>query len=190
MNKIQTINEIIHDRKSVFPINYIKKEITREIIEQILKNADRAPTHKFTEPWRFKVFKGSKKEELGIFLASKYQQITPPNGFLQQKFDKFKSNAILADTIVSIGMRRDPSSQIPEWEEVAAVAMAVQNMYLTCTAYKIGAFWSSPIVIKYMQEFCPMELGEKCLGFFYMGYYDKELPTTKRSPIEEKVDWL
>ena len=190
MNKIQLTNELIQSRKSVFPINYIDKEIPKDIIEQILKNADRAPTHKSTEPWRFNVFKEEKKRELGIFLASKYKQVTPSEEFKEQKFESLRTNAYKANTIISIGMQRDPDATIPEWEEVAAVAMAVQNMHLTCTAYDIGAYWSSPKVIKYMIEFFPMNIGETCLGFFYMGYYNKELPVSKRSPLKNKVEWM
>lgn len=190
MKDYEIINTIIHSRKSVFPVNYIKKKIPKEIIEQILKNADRAPTHKFTEPWRFKVLRGEKKRQLGEFLAKKYKQISSVENFNSQKFDKIIINTQSADVIISIGMLRDPDESVPEWEEIAAVSMAVQNMHLSCTAYNIGAYWSSPKMINYMEEFCPMELGEKCLGFFYMGYFEKDLPISKRRPLDIKVDWL
>jgi len=87
-------------------------------------------------------------------------------------------------------MQRDPLESIPEWEEIAATAMAVQNMWLCCTEQGIGCYWSSPGLIQYMDEFLPMEEGEKCLGFFYMGYYEGELPERTRKPISEKVVWL
>jgi hypothetical protein len=34
-----------------------------------------------------------------------------------------------------------------------------------------------------------MNEGEKCLGFFYMGYYDGEVPEVNRTPITDKVIW-
>ena len=43
-------------------------------------------------------------------------------------------------------MQRDPGERIPEWEELASVACAVQNMWLSATSYGIGAYWSSPKV--------------------------------------------
>jgi nitroreductase len=87
-------------------------------------------------------------------------------------------------------MQRDPNERIPDWEEVAATAMAVQNMWLACTEMEIGAYWSSPGIIKYMDEFFDMKDGERCLGFFYMGNFDGELPEGVRQPIAEKVAWL
>ena len=87
-------------------------------------------------------------------------------------------------------MQRDPKESLPVWEEVAATAMAVQNMWLCCTELGIGSYWSSPGVIKYMGDFLPLAEGEECLGFFYMGYYDGALPDVSRKPIADKVAWL
>ncbi len=87
-------------------------------------------------------------------------------------------------------MQRDPKESLPEWEEVAAVAMAVQNMWLTASQHGIGAYWSSPGLIKYMDEFFSLKKGEKCLGFFYMGNYDESNLKGERTPIETKVEWF
>src|SRR5699024_2898100 len=93
--------------------------------------------------------------------------------------------------VIAICMQRDPKESLPEWEEIAAVAMAVQNMWLTCTELGIGCYWSSPAAIRFMDDFFDMEKGEKCFGFLYMGYFDGELPEGKRnSPIGEKTEWL
>jgi hypothetical protein len=41
-----------------------------------------------------------------------------------------------------------------------------------------------------MGEFFDLEMGEVCLGFFYMGYYDEELEDGIREPVEDKVVWF
>ena len=41
-------------------------------------------------------------------------------------------------------MNRDKQNRLPEWEEIAAVSMAVQNMWLTCYANNIGCYLSTP----------------------------------------------
>ncbi len=89
-------------------------------------------------------------------------------------------------------MQRDPELSVPEWEEVAAVACAVQNMWLACTSLKIGAYWSSPSTIDspVFKEFVKLHSGERCLGLFYMGYYDEAPQQGKRTPIASKVEWL
>ncbi|MGY8931922.1 MAG: nitroreductase family protein [Flavobacteriales bacterium] len=39
-----------------------------------------------------------------------------------------------------ICMSRDENEVIPEWEELAATSMSVQNMWLTCTSYDLGCY--------------------------------------------------
>ena len=88
-------------------------------------------------------------------------------------------------------MQRDPNNSIPEWEEIASTSMAVQNMWLTCTANNIGCYWSSPKSIEKIGDLINLKDGERCLGFLYLGYYDNnEKVLSKRDSIEKKVDWI
>jgi len=181
------IFDLIKKRRSVFPAQYIDKPIAKADIEKILDAANWAPTHKKTEPWRFKVLQGESQEKLGLFLSLKYMETeAKPKEF---KVKKLIDNPKRAGAIIAICMQRDPLESLPEWEEVAATAMAVQNMWLCCTEMGIGCYWSSPGLIKYMDEFFEMNAGEKCLGFFYMGHYEGEIPEMTRRPIEDKVVW-
>jgi hypothetical protein len=41
-----------------------------------------------------------------------------------------------------------------------------------------------------MDEFFDLNQGEKCLGFFYLGYSDEETPQGARKPIAAKVEWI
>lgn len=182
------IFDLIKKRRSIFPAQYIEKSIAKADIEKILEAANWAPNHKKTEPWRFKVLQGEKKAELGQFLSDTYIDVTPKPKQIKAK--KLIENPKKAAAIIAICMQRDPMESIPEWEEIAATAMAVQNMWLCCTELGVGCYWSSPGLIKYMDEFLPMKDGEKCLGFFYMGYYDGEITEQIRKPISDKVVWL
>lgn len=181
------IFDLIEKRRSVFPVQYNNRPIARETIEKILGAANWAPTHKKTEPWRFKVLLGESKEKLGLFLSYKYMDVEKKPK--QMKVKKLMDNPKRAGAVIAICMQRDPRESLPEWEEVAATAMAVQNMWLCCTEMGIGCYWSSPGLIRYMDEFFELKVGERCLGFFYMGYYDEAIPPSGRLPIEDKVVW-
>ncbi|UII77125.1 nitroreductase [Flagellimonas sp. HMM57] len=182
------IFDIIKKRRSVFPAQYNDKPIERKTIEQLLEAANWAPTHKKTEPWRFKVVMGKKKVALGKFLSDKYQEIdSKPK---QIKIRKLQENPARSGAVIAICMQRDPNKSLPEWEELAATAMAVQNMWLCCTEMGLGCYWSSPGLITHMDEFFDLNDGEKCFGFLYMGYYDDAIPPSNRTSIEDKVEWL
>jgi len=183
------IEAVICNRRSVFPDQYNDRPISREILERLLEAANWAPTHKRTEPWRFKVIHGAEsRENLGAFLRDKYLATdAKPQQF---KAKKLYNNPVKSAAVIAICMQRDPQESLPEWEEIAAVAMAVQNMWLTCTGLGIGAYWSSPGLIRHMGEFFELQPGERCLGFFYMGYYDETPAEGTRRPISEKTTWL
>lgn len=182
------IFDIIKRRRSIFPAQYNDRPIAKSDIERILEAANCAPTHKRTEPWRFKVLQGESKNRLGLFLAEKYRSNDPnPKDF---KYRKILENPKRSGAVIVICMQRDPQGSLPEWEELASTAMAVQNMWLCCTEMGIGCYWSSPGLIKYMDGFLDLKDGEKCLGFFYMGHYDEEIPEVPRRPVIEKVTWL
>jgi nitroreductase len=76
-------------------------------------------------------------------------------------------------------------------EEIEAVACAVQNMHLTCTAYGLGGFWSTPKAVYAPEMNQLLEIGEndKCLGLFYIGYPAIEWPKAHRKPIEYVTTW-
>ena len=58
MDNKATIEEFIRHRRSIFPSSYTDERVDDAIIEAMIESAQWAPTHKLTEPWRFRVFKG------------------------------------------------------------------------------------------------------------------------------------
>ncbi len=181
---------LIRKRRAVYPKMYNDRPIPEAIIREVLENANWAPTHKLTEPWRFQVFRGAALQRLGEFLAGRYREKTSAEQFSEMAYQKMLNNPQRAGAVVAICMQRDPEGRVPEWEEIAAVACAVQNMWLTCTAYGIGSYWSTPSAILSADEWLGLRSGERCLGLFYMGYFDPvELPA-KRTPVENKTIWI
>lgn len=183
------ILDLIKTRRAVYPEQYNGESITNAEIIKILESANWAPTHKHTEPWRFKVFHGSPQKVLGKFLAKTYKETTEK--FSERTYNKLLQNPLKAGCVIAICMQRDPKESLPEWEEIAATAMAVQNMWLTASSLEIGSYWSSPSVKDFLHKLVAMEEGERCLGFFYMGKYDNELPEgTRKTSIEAKTVWV
>jgi nitroreductase len=182
------IQELIRARRSVMPDQYIDRQISVDCIKQILEAANWAPTHKKTEPWRFKIISGDVRERFGKFLAEKYREDV--DKFSEFKYNKLRDNPKKASVIIAICMQRNQQDIVPEWEEIAAVAMAVQNMWLVATSLNIGAYWSSPALIHRIDAFLKLSEGEKCLGFFYMGYYETKSPDRIPGAIADKIEWL
>jgi len=183
------IFELIQQRRTVSPNQYSKQPITEEELQKILESANWAPTHKNTEPWRFKVMQGESRLKLADYLIEKNAELDDkPSSFKNKKISSKFENS---HTVIAICIQKSPKGMPPEWEEISAVAMAVQNMWLACTALEIGAYWSSPSLINHLDEFFNFNEGESCLGFFYMGKLDGELPKgNRKSPFDAKVEYL
>ena len=186
------INEIIKSRRSTKPRYFNGKKVDNSIIWQILENANWAPTHGLTQPWRFKVFTEAGLEKLANFQANLYKQLTPEENFKPEKFERMKTNVLKSSHVIVICMQRQKSAKIPRIEEIEAVACSVQNMTLTAQAYGVCSFWGSGGVTytPELKEFLHLSEQDLCLGYLYLGYSDNPATHSRRSPIQEKVEWF
>ena len=189
----EDLNQLIANRRSVFPKMYSGDPVPSSIIEQMLENANWAPTHKFTEPWRFKVFTGSSITEFARWQSELCRQRSTAKGdYDESKFQKLLNKPQLASHIIAISMVRDPEQRIPEMEEVAAVSCAVQNMYLTATAYGVGCYWSTggPTFWEEAKPYFNLNAQDRLMGFLFVGMPQPELKLKgHRKPWQDKVSW-
>lgn len=167
MEKTTVLKDIIENRRSIFPKSYSTEEIEEEVLAEILNSANFAPNHKRTKPWRLKVFRAEEKDQLGAKLAEIYRQTTNSQTFLEKKYLDISEKISKSNVIVTICVNF--SGLLPEWEEIAATAMAVQNMYLTSSVNEVGCYWSTPGMINHLNEFLGLEENQKCIGLFYLG---------------------
>jgi len=191
---VEEVNRLIENRRSIYPTMFSGQPVPDEVIERMLENANWAPTHALTEPWRFVVFKGQGLQKLATFQSELYKEVTTKlETFKEDKFNKLATKPMQCSHIIAICMKRDPKGKVPEVEEVEAVAAAVQNMYLTATAYGVGCYWGSGGVT-YMDEAKPffgLEETDKLLGFLYCGMpKEGKWPKGRRKPVAEKVTWV
>jgi nitroreductase len=192
MNRAEYFNHLARSRRSVFPDQFQEgKKVDDNIIKEILINATWAPNHGQAEPWQFMVFTGEGLKKLAGFQSELYKQEAGDN-FKEATYIKLQERPLKASHIISIGMKRTTVKNIPEVEDIAAVACAVQNMYLSLTAYGLGGYWTTGGVT-YNEKAKPFfGLGEndRLMGFFYIGHIAVPSPSAKRSPLDQKVIWI
>ena len=193
INNADILNSIIKKRRSIYPYQYEKgKAIPNEIIWQILENASRAPNHKQTEPWKFTVFSGEGLKQFGQLQADIYKQYSGTS-FSEGRRLKLINYPLMSSHVISIGMKRNEEKKLPEIEEIEAMACAVQNMFLSVTAYELGCYWTTAGITYFEEAKQHFGLGQddKLLGFFYIGYVAKPITAiSKRQPVKEKVNWV
>lgn len=192
----EEVTKIIRGRRSQFPAQFKENDpVADSIIEEILENANWAPTHKLTQPWRFIVYTGAGLKTFGDYQAEMYKMRAEKNGtpFLEGTYQKFKDTPSKASHVIALLMKRTEGSGIPVMEEISAVAMAVQNMYLTACAHDLACYWGTggPTFWAEAREDFGLEGEDMLMGFFYIAKAaSNTLPEGKRTPIGEKVSWV
>ena len=179
------LSKSIKKRRSIYPKQFTGAKISKIYILELLENANTAPTHKMTQPWFFKVFSGKSKLDLVKELV-KIQKINS-----DEVKEKLKNKFALTSHVICICMRKSENKIIPEWEEVAATAMAVQNLWLSCVnSQNIGGYWSTPKGHEKLNKFLNLKTNERNLGLFYLGIYNQtKTPKKTRKNIINDIFW-
>jgi nitroreductase len=189
----EIIDKVIEGRRSLYQQQYSGERVNDAIVRRILSNANWAPTHKLTEPWRFVVFTGDGLKKLASFQAELYKKVTTADAtFKEDRYQNLLTKPMLSSHIIAVGMKRDEKKSVPEVEEIGAVFCAIENMYLTATAYGVGCYLSTGGITYFEEakEFFGLGREDRLIGFFNLGMPRIDWPLGKRKPIEDKVVWV
>ncbi|MFW0717706.1 nitroreductase [Pedobacter sp. N23S346] len=190
----EVVTHYIRKRQSIYADQYHKGIIPEAELLEIITNATWAPTHKMTEPWRFVVLTDSQLVKYGTYMCSYYRNLYEDIPDAEKKLAKYnylKDYPLKAACIIAIIFVKSTRVNIPEWEELAAVSCAVQNMAISATSFKIASYWATGgSAIDYVKTLGLAE-NEQSLGLFFMGYTsDSTVPVQKkRTAIDQKVTW-
>lgn len=185
------VNTVIRRRQSIYPYQYEPGEkVDDEIIDQILNNANHAPNHKRTEPWRFTVFTGEGLRRFADLQVSLVKKHNPDAGELKLK--KLAEYPLLASHVIAIGMKRH-EHKVPEVEEILAIGCAIQNIFLSVTAYGLVGYLSTGGItyIGEAKSYFGLSDEDTLIGFFYIGK-KADLPAIEkgRGDVQDKTKWI
>lgn len=201
----------IRARRSVFPRDYVPTSISKEAVASLLEAAMWAPFHGPRAPWRFVVLGRPAMVDMQRLTLSFYDRNWQQTGWAggtrgsETEFQKWRSmteEEIIGrwgpvSYMIAIIMRRQAhhEKRMPEWEEAAATACAVQNMHIQATAFPgLACYWSSWHVAardsSEMQAFLGMESEDKCLGFFMVAACRPDLRDRRQPHLKDQaVEW-
>ena len=192
----EIVSQLIKQRQSLFTAQMLEGAIIPDKdIWELLKLANYAPSHKRTEPWRFKVYSKSGLPSLYKKLAEIYWEDTSSENFNEQKLEKITSKPKWLSHAIVICMKRNESEIVPAFEEEYAVACSVQNMLLALNCLNIIGYWSTPKMCftDSFKDFLGLGEADKCMGILQLGVkkFDlPEIPKPQNSDIRKKVQWI
>lgn len=187
--EFNTLATIIQNRRTIKPFMMNGHKIPNGHVAAILELADWAPTHGYTEPWRFVVYENP--ADFCQAHAGLYKANTAAEEFNDGVYNNLAHQGDKASHVIIATMKRGNLPKIPAFEEMAATACAVENLLLGATALNIASYWGTGgMALKpAMKEFLSLGEEDQVIGVLYLGYAD-EHPAGKRTvPLEEKITW-
>lgn len=196
--EVEVVLRTIASRRSAAA--WLPEAPPRATIERLIESANTAPNHKLTQPWRFFVLRGDARLEYASALASD-QIAFDRAGHAGQHHPNWEAhcretlaqNLLRAPVVIAAGSVPAQVPGLPEWEDLAASAAAVQNLLLAAHALGLAAAWKS--------RACPLSTAAAWLGLpphaqlighVLLGYADPAVPLKpkERKPAAALTAWL
>ena len=185
------VPEHVSSRRSIFPQFFTDRPIERAVLDALLEAANLAPSHRKTEPWRYRVYQGAGKKQLLSELREVYETLNGAGTWTEKLAKKFGAKVGQSAAVLVIFLHRDPAQLVPEWEEVAAVGASVENLWNSLAEFDLGGYWSSPgFLCGDYGTYPGAPATDRCLGTFYLGHHQAPDLPRPRGDWRDKVTFV
>ena len=192
---LETLTNIIASRRDVRGNNFIKKKISNNKLDLILKSALHAPSVGYSQPWRFKIVDKESRKEIYKHFAKSYEK--SKEKFIDRPlYSNLKLEGILESDINIAVYYRKPNKDVLGQTYMKrtgeySVVCAILNMWLTARALNIGMGWVSIVKPKKINKILNINKDEyKFIAYLCFGYtkefYDE--PELKKLKWDSKKD--
>lgn len=152
-------------------------------IETLLRAATRVPDHGRLEPWRFIIYRGDARIEVGKKLAELAERREGPlaEGRRNQELARFSR----APLVIGVVSSPKPNAKIPQWEMFLSGGAAAMNLVIAANALGYGANWITNWYSDNEEGRTLLGLAphERVVGFIHIGSYDGPAPERPRPDV-------
>ena len=110
-------------------------------ITEILEIAVRVPDHGKLAPWRFVLFEGVARADIGKIFAERWKVLHPD--YNEESIAFQRGLFMRAPVVIAVVSTAAPHVKIPEWEQLLSSAAVCYNMVLAATAMGFDAQWQT-----------------------------------------------
>lgn len=168
----ETIMDFLLTRTSV-PVQDLKAPGPDDAqIAKIIAAASRVPDHGKLAPWRFIIYRGEAREEVGRRLVALAEELEGP----LPEGRRMKEQTRFSRAPVVIGVVSTPKHHpsIPDWEKFLSGGMAAMNLMIAANALGFG----TNLITNWYSD-CPegravlgLAPDERVVGFVHIGSFD------------------
>jgi nitroreductase len=173
--------------------HFSNRPIARELIEQLLDCAVRAPNHKLTQPWRFAVLTGAAKDRFAQIRAGhRLKRFSDPSSSeAQVAAEKVRREAAETPAFIVV-MVAVSSDEITREEDFAAAMMAIANLMTAAQSLGLGTYLRTGGVMRDhgLLELIQAPEGYRVVGVLSLGYPAEQEAPRKRRSATELTHWF
>ncbi len=178
-------------RRTTPPVRMGEPGPTEAQLDLLLRAAAAAPDHGRLRPFRFLIVRGADRLRLGELFAGALKAERPD--ISAAELEKQRTNpGRVPLVLLAIFRPRPRHPKIPESEQLAAAAAAVENLLVAAHALGFASKWASggPAASVRVREGLGLEPHERILGILYIGTARGEQPLPERpEPHEIAQEW-
>lgn len=156
-------------------------------LETILRIASRVPDHGRLVPWRFILYRGDARVEIGEALAALAQEREGPlpEGRRQQELTRFSR----APLVIGVVSAPKDNPKIPEWEMFLSGGAAALNLCLAANALGYATNWISNWYsdVPEGRRILGLKSDERVVGFVHIGTHEGEIFERPRPELADVV---
>ena len=179
----EPILEFLETRRSNLAKVMSKPGPSPEELERILAIGARVPDHRKLTPWRYIIFQGDARANIGQHIGAAFQKTNPSMSLDRVMFEAGRlQRAPLVVAVVS--SPKDCPRGTPKWEQELSSAIVCYNLCLAAQATGYGAQWLTEWYA-YDDDVCGamgVANNERISGFIYIGT-PSEPPKKRARPI-------
>lgn len=178
---------LLSTRRSVKPIELTGPAPSAADIETLLTIASRVPDHGKLAPWRFILFDGDARKQIGEKLVDAFKADRPDASAEQIEFER--NRFARAPLVIGVVSRAVPHVKIPEWEQVLSAGAAAMNLLTAAHAMGFAGSWITewyaydPRILKALG----LSDNERIAGFVHIGHPARPPEDRPRPPLSEIV---
>ena len=180
--------DLLRTRRSFKPDKLLVPGPSAQQLETILTVAARVPDHKKLAPWRFIVFEGDARAQMGeVFAAACAAEDKEPPSPVRLDFERRR--LMRSPLVVAVISRVVSHPAAPDWEQVLSAGAACFNLCLAANALGFGTCWVTEWVAYSPRVKAALELGdgERVAGFVYVGTASEKPEDRDRPKLADVV---
>jgi len=176
----QAVIDFLSQRRSA-PIDLLREPGPSQAeIDTLVRIASRVPDHGRMAPWRFILYRGDVRHEIGRKLAELAVKVEGP--LPEARLEKERTRFSRAPLVVGVVSVARDNAKIPQWEMFLSGGAAAMSLLIAASALGYGANWITNWYseLEEGRAILGLEKAERVIGFVHIGTFTGDIPERPR----------